>query len=99
MTKNVLIVGATGLIGQHITRSILENKHNFDKIGIFTSPNTLRTKQEEIEGLRAQGVEIHSGDVTAPSDINKAYNGFDTVVSCIGSTEMATVTLGEIPLC
>lgn len=44
----------------------------------------MRTKQEEIEGLRAQGVEIHSGDVTAPSDINKAYNGFDTVVSCIG---------------
>lgn len=95
-TKSILIIGATGLIGQHITRSILQNRHNFDKIGIFTSPNTLSTKAEEIETLRAQGVEIHSGDLTIPSDINEAYNGFDTVVSCVGSTGMATVALGEV---
>ena len=36
-TENILIFGATGLIGQHITNSILRNAADFGRIAIFTS--------------------------------------------------------------
>lgn len=84
-TKNILIFGATGLIGEHITRAIVQSKDSFGRIGIFTSPNTIRTKGKEIDALKAQGVEIYSGDITSRDAVKEAYNGFDTIVSCVGS--------------
>ncbi|KXT06734.1 hypothetical protein AC578_8481 [Pseudocercospora eumusae] len=83
-TKNILIFGATGLIGSHITNAILKRKEKFNKIAIFTSPNTIWTKSDEIDALKAQGVEVIAGDVTSASDVQEAYNGYDTVVSCVG---------------
>lgn len=50
-TKNILIFGATGLIGGHITKAIIDSK-KFERIGIFTSNNTLWTKSEEIDALK-----------------------------------------------
>lgn len=92
-TKNILIFGATGLIGQHITNAILENKADFGRIVVFTSPNTLWTKSEEIESLKAQGVEIIAGDLTSAGDINEAYVDIDTVVSCVGRPVIHTQLL------
>lgn len=83
-TKNILIFGGTGLIGHHITDAILENKDKFGKIGIFTSNNTFWTKSDEIDSLKARGAEIIVGDTKSQSDVNEAYNGYDTVVSCLG---------------
>lgn len=83
-TQNILLFGATGLIGEHITNAILNNKDKFGRIGYFTSPNTISTKSETIATLKSRGVEIIAGDVTSASDIDEAYNGFDTVVSCLG---------------
>ncbi|KAK5118649.1 hypothetical protein LTR85_008114 [Meristemomyces frigidus] len=83
-TKNILIFGATGLIGEHITKAILDKKENFGRIGIFTSETTLKTKPEQIGHLESQGVEIITGDITSEDAVKDAYNGFDTVVSCVG---------------
>ncbi|KAK3670930.1 hypothetical protein LTR78_009208 [Recurvomyces mirabilis] len=83
-TKNILIFGATGLIGEHITQAILDQKSHFDRIGIYTSDNTLWTKHEDIGRLKSQGVEIFSGNVTSRDAVNEAYTGFDTIVSCVG---------------
>ena len=85
VTKNILIFGATGLIGEHITKAILDKKENFGRIGIFTSDNTLWTKSEDIERLKRHGVEIIAGSLTSADAVKEAYNGFDTVVSCVGS--------------
>jgi len=84
-TKNILIFGATGLIGEHITEAILDKKENFGKIAVFTSSNTLWTKSEEIDRLKSRGVEIIAGNLTSAEDVKEAYNGVDTVVSCLGS--------------
>lgn len=84
-TKNLLITGATGLIGEHITKAILDKKDSFERIGIFTSDNTLSIKSEHINRLKSQGVDILSGDLTSADAVREAYNGFDTVVSCVGS--------------
>lgn len=85
-TKNILIFGATGLIGEHITRGILDKKDRFNRIGIFTSSDTVRTKSVEIDHLKSQGVEVITGNLTSEDAVKEAYNGFDTVVSCVGST-------------
>ncbi|KXT14432.1 hypothetical protein AC579_8374 [Pseudocercospora musae] len=45
--NNMIIFGATGLIGSHITNAILKSKDKFNKIEIFTSPNTIWTKSDD----------------------------------------------------
>ena len=83
-SKNILIFGGTGLIGHHIANAILENNDKFGKVAVFTSNNTFWTKSDEIDSLKARGAEIIVGDTTSRSDVMEAYNGFDTVVSCLG---------------
>ncbi|KAH9832804.1 Isoflavone reductase P3 [Teratosphaeria destructans] len=82
-TQSILIFGATGLIGEHITKAIVDSK-KFKRIGIFTSNNTVWTKSEEIAALKAQGVEVFAGNLTSPDAAKEAYNGFDTIVSAVG---------------
>lgn len=83
-TENILIFGATGLIGHHITNSIIDHAAEFGRIVVFTSPNTLWTKSEEIDLLKSRGVEIIAGDISSVGDVNEAFNDIDTVVSCVG---------------
>lgn len=83
-TENILIFGATGLVGEHITNAIVQNASDFGRVAIFTSYNTLLSKSDEIEGLKSRGVEILSGDITSEGDVSEALSGFDTVVSCVG---------------
>lgn len=84
VSENILIFGATGLIGTHITSAIVANKGRWNSISVFTSNNTVSNKPEKIAKLKEQGVRIITGDFTAESDVNKAYQGIDTVVSCVG---------------
>lgn len=72
------------MIGQHITDAILRNKDKFSKIAVFTSKDTLGAKSDKIDSLKARGAEIIVGDTQSSTDVNEAYNGFDTVVSCLG---------------
>lgn len=83
-TKNILIFGATGLIGTHITNAILDGKDRFGRIAVFTSQNTVSSKPDEIDNLKKRGAEIIVGDLTSDPDVNQAYNGFDTIVSAVG---------------
>lgn len=83
-SKDVLIFGATGLIGTHITDAIVANKERWNSISVFTSENTVASKPDQIEKLEKQGVRIITGDFTSESDVNAAYRGIDTVVSCVG---------------
>ena len=84
VTKNILIFGATGSIGTHITNAILNSKENFGKISIFTSQETVSKKSDVIEKLKSRGASIITGDITSESDVTSAYNGFDTIVSAVG---------------
>lgn len=87
-TKNILIFGATGLIGTHITSAILAAAPTHDwSIAIFTSPSTAASKSQLLADLAARGAEILTGDITSAADIRSAYarnGGIDTVVSCLG---------------
>lgn len=83
-TQNILIVGGTGLIGEHISNAIVAAREHFGRIALFTSTNTVFTKSDFVDGLKAKGVEIIEGDIKLADDVREAFKGFDTVISCIG---------------
>jgi nucleoside-diphosphate-sugar epimerase len=97
-TQNILIFGATGWIGKHITNAIV-NEPSFKQIAIFTSDETLKSKAKEIEALESRGVRVITGDLTSADDLNAAYKGHDTIVSCVGrpviNTQLKMVELAE----
>lgn len=73
--KRVLVFGSTGVIGKFIIQEVVEAKFSFDKIGLFTSPETAKSKTEEINGWKQKGVEIIVGDIKSEDDVKKAYEG------------------------
>ncbi|KAF2859225.1 NAD(P)-binding protein [Piedraia hortae CBS 480.64] len=85
-SRNVLIFGATNRIGEFVTRAVLEHQNSFNRIGVFASANMLWMMSDELDALRAQGVEIFSGNLSLDDDILEAFSGFDTVVSCLGKS-------------
>ena len=74
-SKKVLIFGATGVIGKYIIQEVVNAKSSFDKIGLFTSPETARNKSDEINGWEQEGVDINIGDVNSEEDVKKACKG------------------------
>ncbi|GAB1212283.1 hypothetical protein ATERTT37_001417 [Aspergillus terreus] len=92
--SNLLMFGATGAIGQFIIDAIVAAKDSFGRIAVFTSPNTVATKSEQIEALKKAGVEIITGDIANPDDVKAAFAGIDTVVSALGRGAIAA----QIPL-
>jgi nucleoside-diphosphate-sugar epimerase len=84
VSQNILIIGGTGLIGEHISNAIVASREHFKRIALFTSANTIFTKAAFVDGLKAKGVEIIVGDIKLADDVREAYTGFDTVISCVG---------------
>ena len=71
--QDILIFGATGLIGMHITNALLAAKLNFRKIGIFTSAGSVERKAKVFDAFKAQGAEILIGDIGSEQDVLKAF--------------------------
>ncbi|KXJ87768.1 NmrA-like family protein [Microdochium bolleyi] len=85
---NILIVGATGVIGRYITASII-SAFPPSSITIFTSPATASAapdspKHALISEWRQKGVQFVTGDVNDPADIRRAFRDQHTVVSALG---------------
>ena len=83
-SNNILIIGGTGLIGEHISNAIVSLRQHFNRIALFTSANTVFTKADFVDGLKAKDVEIIVGDITLADDVRDAYTGFDTIICCVG---------------
>jgi hypothetical protein len=81
--KDILVFGATGLIGTHIINELIAAK-SFGRLAIFTSLDTLQRKPDVISSLKARGVDVLAGDLTNAADVENAYKGIDTVVSAVG---------------
>ncbi|KAH7095232.1 hypothetical protein FB567DRAFT_485725 [Paraphoma chrysanthemicola] len=94
LPKNVLIFGATGLIGKYIIQEIYNARSSFDKIGFFTSGSSAQNKADEINAWKEKGIDVIIGDVNSEKDVTKAYEGYDTVVSALGRNALlAQITL------
>ena len=75
MPQNVLIVGATGVIGRYITAAIVNAKSSFGRISILTSPKTAVEKVEEVAALKSNGVQVKTGSLDEEADVKAAYSG------------------------
>lgn len=76
----ILVVGATGLLGNHICRLLREEGRRVRALVRKGSPGEAR--------LRELGVEIVSGDLRIPSDVDAACHGVEAVIST--ATAMGT---------
>ncbi|OQU98972.1 hypothetical protein CLAIMM_04680 [Cladophialophora immunda] len=65
-------------------RHILKRKASFDRIVVFTSHNTVKTKPGEIAKLEQEGVEIVLGDLSNTEEVARAFQDVDTVISAVG---------------
>ncbi|OCL13192.1 isoflavone reductase family protein [Glonium stellatum] len=89
-SKNILIFGATGVIGLHITQALLNAKAHFGRVAAFTSSGTAESKKHIIQGLEKQGLEVVIGDIHKEEDIISVYKEFDTVISALGRNVIAS---------
>ena len=87
MPQNLLIIGATGIIGKPITREIIQAKTLFGRIAVLTSKNTVQKKSSEIEELEESGVEILVGDITSEEDVKRAYQSRSRIDFLTGVTD------------
>ncbi|KAF2466609.1 isoflavone reductase family protein [Lindgomyces ingoldianus] len=92
--KKILLFGATGVIGKYILNALIEAKSSFEKIGIFTSPETVKSKADIVENLKTKGVDVVVGNVDSEEDVSKAFEDYDTIISALGRS----VLLTQIPL-
>lgn len=68
------IMGATGNIGQMLIEELVKKGHKVRAIG---------RDSLKLQGLKAKGAEIHSGDYTDHAFLSKAFKGCDAVFSFI----------------
>lgn len=73
--RNILVFGATGVIGRHIVHAIVENKSSFGRIAAFTSPKSVEEKADLFEVTRKKGVEIITGDINDEGKMAEVYKG------------------------
>lgn len=76
--KKVLVTGADGFIGSHLTESLLEKGYDVKAFTMYNSFNTwgwLDTLPKE----KLDQIEIFSGDVRDPNGVREAMKGVDGV--------------------
>lgn len=90
--SNILILGATGFIGQYITEKVIAAQPAFHQVTIFTSPETATSKAQLLESWKKTGnVQVVTGSADSESDIKAAYRDhqIDTVICAFGRTAIA----------
>ena len=76
--KKVLVTGADGFIGSHLTESLLEKGYDVKAFTMYNSFNTwgwLDTFPKE----KLDEIEIFSGDIRDPNGVKEAMKGVDAV--------------------
>jgi len=76
--SNVLITGADGFIGSHLTESLVQEGHKVRAFVMYNSFNTwgwLDTLPKEM----LSGIEIFQGDIRDPNGVKHAMKGMDEV--------------------
>ncbi|MGR5094032.1 SDR family oxidoreductase [Vibrio maritimus] len=77
LTQNILVVGATGYLGQHVLKELLIQEARFKAVA------RNRSKLEVI-GLDAS--QIVEAQLTDPKQLEGHFNDVDVVISCLGIT-------------
>ena len=73
--QNILVIGATGVVGTYITRAIVDAQHLFNRICVLTSEKTVVEKVQDICALESWGVEVFVGRLEDERKVKEAYKG------------------------
>ena len=76
---NVLVAGATGVLGREVTNLLHGTKHKV---------RTLSKDTERAKAMHAIADEVVTGDATQPDSLKGLLNGIDVVISCLGGSVM-----------
>lgn len=74
MIKNILILGATGHLGQVLTKTLVSKSHNVTAL--------VRNPEKFDSSLR--NIKIIKGSVLDEKDLQKSLEGIDAVISVLG---------------
>lgn len=91
-SKKILVFGGTGVIGKVLVQALLNNQDDFERIGIFTSAETVQTKPAMIDSLTSRGIEVIVGDITSDNDVMQAYQSMGTLQSSQQSNQFLTAS-------
>lgn len=73
--ENILLLGATGTIGVHISKAFAASTSSFKRVAILTSQKTLDTKASLMSELKQSGIETIVGDITDESSLKSIFAG------------------------
>lgn len=75
---NVLVTGADGFIGSHLTETLVRQGHKVKAFAYYNSFNSwgwLDTLSEDI----MEGIEVFTGDIRDPNGVREAMKGMDEI--------------------
>ena len=75
--KKILLAGATGYLGSHIAKKLLQDDHN---------PRLIVRSPKKLEQFSIEIDDLFHADVTSPETLRGCCIGIDTVISTIGIT-------------
>lgn len=74
-SKKILVLGATGVIGKVLVNALINAKGNVERVGIFTSAETVLKKKDLVALYQNQGVDVITGDLYNDNDMLDALKG------------------------
>ncbi|KAF2494836.1 NAD(P)-binding protein [Lophium mytilinum] len=80
-SPSVLLIGASGWLGVHVSNEFLHNRSSFTRLAILTT----ESKRHKFTDMETKGFELIIGSYTDAS----SFKGFDTVISLLGNHVMA----------
>lgn len=81
MTQNILLAGATGMLGSQIARQLLDQPDARVRL-LLRSPNEAG-KKDALKSLLEHGAEFVEGDLADPGSLDRATQGIDVIVSAV----------------
>ncbi|KEQ17319.1 UDP-glucose 4-epimerase GalE [Endozoicomonas numazuensis] len=84
MPLNILVTGANGYIGSHVTIELLDAGHNV--IGLDNLSNSHKSSLTQVEALTSKSVIQNEADITDRDSLERVFamNKIDAVVHCAG---------------
>jgi NAD dependent epimerase/dehydratase len=79
MKKNILVTGADGFIGSHLTEALVRQGHNVRAFTLYNSFNSWGWLDSCAPDVAGQ-FEVFSGDIRDPHGVKQAVRGCDTVM-------------------
>ncbi len=82
--QQVLVAGATGHLGPHLCKALMEAGKN---VYALIRPETINN-EEKVGPLKALGVQLVAGDLNDAASLHQACEGMDAIVSALGGGQI-----------